>query len=618
MIHDHTPGDGGVEPTAKNHRIPLWKPSVCKVLALLLSIACTFTPAHAESPVPVTAGAYATVDEKTLYVQGGISAMVNGSITGQTNQLYALDLTQEWNATNPPWRSVPVSSGTSPILWGHWMAYSKATNSLVVWSPSVKPVLYTYSITTNASVITQKPLPAKHTKFEKLKAVTDPNSGLIYVPSGMNNGTEMSVYNPSNGTLTSVAMASPMVMTNAVAYYSAAWSTQRNSMILYGGFFYFDEKEGNPYLIEFDPRTGSWSRIPTTGEGPGDIAAHCMVSAHNGTKLIVFGGYTIGKQVLGSIYILDVQTMVWTRGQNTDPTMIRSDMACAVAGDSFIAWGGEYLAQRIEGLGTPIIYNIQANTWTAQFSPFTRSRVSPSTLATTTPSPTDSPAVASPTYGQAAGVGAAVGVAIVFISFMGFWLFKRYSRRSKQSSSPGSVAKEAAVAFTGNAGSKAEEHEISERSVPAPQTIPGGSVGQHVPTFVGEYPYNTAAATQLPATPATSSGNEQFSQATIVMGQYQPQSPVVGQYLYSPASPSEYQPPPMSPAAYHLPPTPSGENDEFHDQRLREQIEVIQAQQEVQYWTQQEQLRRLRNQQQEQLRMLQQQLKPKQAVPGPL
>ena len=64
--------------------------------------------------------------------------------------------------------------------------------------------------------------------------------------------------------------------------------------------------------------------------------------AHNGSKLIVFGGYTIGKQVLGSIYILDVQTMVWTRGQNTDTSMIRSDMACTVAGDSFIAWGGEY------------------------------------------------------------------------------------------------------------------------------------------------------------------------------------------------------------------------------------------------------------------------------------
>ncbi|KAF9983905.1 Multiple epidermal growth factor-like domains protein 8 [Mortierella antarctica] len=615
MIHDCTPSDSGAEPTPRKHRrIHIWKPSFCKVLTLLLCIACAFTPARAQSPIPVTAVAYTTVDEKTLYIQGGIISIVNGSVTGDTNQLYALDLTREWNATNPSWTSVAIGSGTSQVLWGHSMTYSKATNSLIVWSTVLKPAVYTYSITSNASTVTQKPLPAKHTGFMKLRAVTDPNTGLVYLPSGMNNGTEMAVYHPSNGTFTSVAMASPMVMTTAIAYYSVVWSTLRNSMILYGGFNIFDEKEGNPYLIEFNPRTASWSRILTTGENPGDIAAHCMVSAHNGTKLIVFGGYTIGKQVLGSIYILDVQTMVWSRGQNTDPSMIRSEMACTFAGDSFIAWGGEYLAQRIEGLGTPIIYNIKSNTWTTEFSPFTQSRVRPSTSATTAPSPTDSPAVAGPKYGSAAGVGAAVGAAIVFVSFLGFWLYRRYSRHRKQSR-PDSIAKETASGNTDDAGPKAEGHEISQGSLPTPQTIPGGNVFQHVPTFVGEYPYTTLAAAHSQPTPA---GTEQFPQAPLVMGQYQPQSPVVAQYLYNPASTSEYQPPPVSPAVYHLPPTPSGEDDEFHDQRLREQIEVIQAQQEVQYWTQQEQLRRLRNQQQEQLRMLQQQLKPKKAVPGPL
>ncbi|KAF9952847.1 hypothetical protein BGZ72_005879 [Mortierella alpina] len=342
MIHDRTFSEASVDLTPRSHRIQRWKATVCKALAIILCIACAFSPVHAQRPFPATAGAYATVDEKTLYVQGGITSIVNGSIVGETNQLYALDLTREWNATNPPWTSVAVSTGTSPILWGHAMTYSKATNSLIVWSSFLKQALYTYSLTNNASAVTQKPLPAKYSNFMKLKAVTDPNTGDVYVPSGMNNGTEMAVYHPNNGTFTSVAMASPMVMTNAVAYYSVVWSTQRNSMILYGGFYYFDDTEGNPYLIEFNPRTAAWSRIPTTGENPGDIAAHCMVPAHNGSKLIVFGGYTIGKQVLGSIYILDVQTMVWTRGQNTDTSMIRSDMACTVAGDSFIAWGGEY------------------------------------------------------------------------------------------------------------------------------------------------------------------------------------------------------------------------------------------------------------------------------------
>ncbi|CAO3563814.1 unnamed protein product [Mortierella alpina] len=607
MIHDRTPSESAAEPTPRKHRIPLWRLSLCKVLALLLCIACTLTPGHAQPPIPVTAGSYATVDERTLYVQGGITALVNNSLT-LTNQLYALDLTREWNASNPPWMSVAISSGTSPMMWGHSMAYSKATNSLIVWSTASKPALYTYSLTGNAATVIQKPLPGKHTGFIKLKAVTDPNTGVVYLPSGMNNGTEMAVYHPTNGTFTSVAMASPMVMTTAVAYYSVVWSTLRNSMILYGGFFIFDEKEGNPYLIEFSPRTAAWSRIPTTGENPGDIAAHCMVSAHNGTKLIVFGGYTIGKQVLGSIYILDVGSMVWTRGQNTEPSMIRSDMACTVAGDSFIAWGGEYIGERIAGLGTPIIYNLKTNTWTTQFSPFPQSSVSPSTSAAMSPSPTDSADVGGSKYGNAAGVGAAVGVAIVFVAFLGFWLFKRYSRSRKQPSSRNSIAKEVTMTDMGKAGSKAEQHEVPEGSLQAPQAVPGGNVYQHVPTFVGVYPYTTPASGELPT---TSTGSGQLPQAPLFMGQYHPQSPVVGQYLYNPASASEYRPPPMSPSAYPLPPTPGGEDDELHDQRLREQLEVLQAQQEVQYWTQQEQLRRFRSHQQEQLRMLQQQLKPK-------
>ncbi|KAF9961931.1 hypothetical protein BGZ70_008169 [Mortierella alpina] len=300
--------------------------------------------------------------------------------------------------------------------------------------------------------------------------------------------------------------------------------------------------------------------------------------------------------------------MAWTRGQNTEPSMIRSDMTCTVAGDNFIAWGGEYLGVRIEGLGTPIIYNLKSSTWTTQFSPFPQSRVSPSTSATMAPSPTDSSAVSGSKYGSAAGVGAAVGVAIVFVAFLGFWLFKRYSRNRKQPSGHDAVAKEAVMADMGKAGSKAEQHEVSEGSLQAPQAAPGGNMYQHVPTFVGLYSYTTPASGELPT---TSTGAAQHQQAPLVMGQYHPQPPLVGQYLYNPASASEYQPPPMSPAAYPLPPTPSGEDDEFHDQRLREQIEVLQAQQEVQYWTQQEQLRRLRNHQQEQLRMLQQQLKPR-------
>ena len=60
--------------------------------------------------------------------------------------------------------------------------------------------------------------------------------------------------------------------------------------------------------------------------------------------MIVFGGrYTSGVDS-GSIYILDVKTMVWTQGTDADPSQNRTGMACTVAGDNFVAWGGKMAA----------------------------------------------------------------------------------------------------------------------------------------------------------------------------------------------------------------------------------------------------------------------------------
>ncbi|KAF9952846.1 hypothetical protein BGZ72_005878 [Mortierella alpina] len=135
----------------------------------------------------------------------------------------------------------------------------------------------------------------------------------------------------------------------------------------------------NPFLIEYSPATSSWKRLATKGVSPGSLVSHCMVPAYNGTKMIVFGGALYpdvvkmvdGKippaAIQGSIYILDIQSLTWTNGTGTDPQYIRSDMACGVSGDNFVAWGGEVHGQDIEALGTPIIYNLKTNNWTTEF-----------------------------------------------------------------------------------------------------------------------------------------------------------------------------------------------------------------------------------------------------------
>lgn len=52
--------------------------------------------------------------------------------------------------------------------------------------------------------------------------------------------------------------------------------------------------------------------------------------------------------IVGSIYILDIQSLTWTKGADVDPQYARSDMACGVSGDNFVAWGGT--AERFKDL----------------------------------------------------------------------------------------------------------------------------------------------------------------------------------------------------------------------------------------------------------------------------
>lgn len=58
--------------------------------------------------------------------------------------------------------------------------------------------------------------------------------------------------------------------------------------------------------------------------------------------MVVFGGQR-NKMVgsLGSIYVLDLESMSWTKGADVDRALWRSNMACTVAGDNFVAWGGK-------------------------------------------------------------------------------------------------------------------------------------------------------------------------------------------------------------------------------------------------------------------------------------
>ncbi|KAF9120473.1 hypothetical protein BGW39_011337 [Mortierella sp. 14UC] len=147
------------------------------------------------------------------------------------------------------------------------------------------------------------------------------------------------------------------VIDGPVSGYVFQWCASRNSMLLHGGTnmnLLGDARPReytNPYLIEYNPREHTWT-------------------PYNGTKMVVFGGESLqGSQSVeggprGAIYILDVPSLTWKRGPDVDPIHNRSAMACAAAGDSFVAWGGK---SKTDTLNSTIIFNIDDSVWTDKF-----------------------------------------------------------------------------------------------------------------------------------------------------------------------------------------------------------------------------------------------------------
>ncbi|KAF9403869.1 hypothetical protein BGX21_008435 [Mortierella sp. AD011] len=404
----------------------------CTQLVLLFfGCVCTLVAAQtpAQTPAPVSFMAYASVEEKTLFVHGGRTNYSSGI---SFNQFFSLDLTQSgWNTSNPPWKTLSTRNGSlsSPTDYEHAMTVSKGNENLIIWG--YDSGLAVYNIPSN-SWVSNSSLPAGSTlKLDGIRVVTDPVSGLIYAPSGANHSYSMMRYDLANNIVTMLPMPD-ILLGWQVTYYSAVWSTQRNSMLMYGGATFTTPKTAHPYFFEFFPSNNSWNLI---GDYPGDLNSQCMIPAYNGTKMIVFGGEDIAFNPFGAVYILDVATLSWTRVSSISPqTQNRADMACAVAGDNFLAWGGDQ-DFKIGAFGTPVIFNLKTNQWTTQYiasfpdASGAGSGSSGSFGSPNTTPPTDSSS--SPKSSNVVTIASAVAVVVVVATVIVF-VYRRRSRSPKQ------------------------------------------------------------------------------------------------------------------------------------------------------------------------------------------
>ncbi|KAF9384126.1 hypothetical protein CPB97_005919, partial [Podila verticillata] len=316
--------------------------------AILLS-----TTALAQSWTPVTTWGM------TYIFQEGQSLLINGGSnnTDSIPQTFSLDLSTPWDTSAPKFTRLPDGPNdykhASTLLKDHqnWFVLSNGTG-------------YEYNIPTSA----WKSLgSSRYVSTERgLPATTDPNSGYVYIPNAIINGTtQMFQYDVNLNLLKGLPMEPTL---NTLVSYSVAWSNLANQMLVFGGAT-SGTNSVQGQLYAWSPTGSGWS-IPTTkGDIPTPRRSHCMVSAENGTKMILFGGLTDqSNSVLSDVYVLDVASYTWTKGTDAGPTSARAEMACAVNKDLLVVWGGGGVNTVLTSAIT-VVYNWKQDKWQTSYTP---------------------------------------------------------------------------------------------------------------------------------------------------------------------------------------------------------------------------------------------------------
>ncbi|KAF9142641.1 hypothetical protein BG015_000718 [Linnemannia schmuckeri] len=264
-------------------------------------------------------------------------------------------------------------------------------------------------------------------------ALTDPRTGLIYIPYGYEVGKSMLVFNNASNACSGIPM--PEGESNGQLY---AWSESRNAIYMLGDTV----PSMRITLWQFDLNTRHWNTFNVDPQVQLDA---CMASAYGGRKLILFGGTTAEGLRHGNTYIFDTTTNTWTTGA-TSPNP-RSEMACATAGDYFVAWGGyENSAGEIYPAEI-LFYDIKNDKWvnrtdivpppvTPTLSVPVASGTSAGSGSANTGLPNTDTSSTSKNTAAVFGGGVAAGVVLITAIIIGFIFLRRRRRNAKAKRDP--------------------------------------------------------------------------------------------------------------------------------------------------------------------------------------
>ncbi|KAF9340779.1 hypothetical protein BGZ91_000263 [Linnemannia elongata] len=327
--------------------------------------------AHAQTssgPKPVSGPAFARTSTR-LYILGGNP--VNGNNGPPLSQFYSLDLTVPWNNTAPAWTE--LAAGPSQAVFP--ATFSQDQTKMIVFHLRTAPNAAYYDINTNVWTNSSVVLPGND--FQGVGAVTDPNTGLVYMTAGYTSRSRdsLDIYNFAADSATKANMPGPDKVLLARAYYGNVWSKYRKSILYFGGYnAQVQPIVGGNVVTELVTATQTWSTLTTSGPAPPMRADHCVTTNEDGTMMVVFGGRPTdpgpnGQKVpyLGDVYILNTISLTWTQGNPGEP---RIYAACTISNSQLIVWGGSD-SNDLVAPAQALIYNLTSASWISNFTPKT-------------------------------------------------------------------------------------------------------------------------------------------------------------------------------------------------------------------------------------------------------
>ncbi|KAF9163675.1 hypothetical protein DFQ26_002268 [Actinomortierella ambigua] len=293
-----------------------------------------------------------------LYYSGGF---VDVPTLQFTNQFYKLDLAVAWTSIMPAWKR--LANGPSSGNFAAAFSANEKTMATFHSAGGLPGGAFAWLYSVDSDTWTKSKIQVDVPDKAGVPAVTNPLNNRVYFPLTFFNKPGTDVYDFSTDSIITVPPTFTGVNTPGGTFLPAMWSAYLKSVIYFG---VGGNPPGNLPVTAYDPATGSYKTLTTTGDFPTSRVDGCGAASDDGTILAYYGG----RPITGQFHTLDLKTLQWKQRVIGEARMYQS---CAIVGNNqFITWGGTDANQvaGFNGATLPVrIYNLDLDQWVDKYTP---------------------------------------------------------------------------------------------------------------------------------------------------------------------------------------------------------------------------------------------------------